>query len=407
MAAAKQDPLQILDQMFNEILIQTGKHLKANLKDGSKGIGGASNAMRAQTSSSLSAYHYALDDLESEITRAKAVFLRDLEKLRAARAPPAPAPAPAPAPIPQPVAPPAPMMELPSSAAHTVSAPAFARRPESKPAAPFPDMGTGMGMGMGMGAGGGASDVVDLTGGDKKTSPRAPASAAARPPARPPAPPAKSEVKPSPKPAPKPAPKPSQPAKVTPVPPPQIPRLQPPPPPPPAAQPSKFAQNALPAPPPQDPGPKTAPGGLPPSAGPLGAAAADALGFTDMQFSLAPPSGEAAGAPPAPMSEFGAATFAPSGRGKEAALGNRGSGPAASGGQSAPAAAPPQPQPPKDQAKPHSNSIDDLFILDGGGGAADNIFDLGGGGVNDSTFDDMMFFGSNDSDMAPFDEQYF
>ncbi|KAL7626342.1 hypothetical protein AAE478_003114 [Parahypoxylon ruwenzoriense] len=404
MPASKQDPLQTLDQMLNEILIQTGKHIRASLKDGSKGVGSVNNAIRSKTSDSLSSYHYALDDIEIEITRAKAVLLRDLEKLRASRVP---VPVPAPVPAPQPVAPPAPMMELPSSAAHTMSTPAFASRQESRPAAPFPDMRMGM-----------TTDVVDLTINDKKPSPRV-STSAVRPPARVP-PPGKNEVKPSPKQASKPTPRATQPPKVTPVPPPQIPRLQPPQPPAvgsaattqsqPMAQQAKSAQNAPAAQAVQDSSlnttlsiPPNLAGGNTNTAG-----RGNALSFTDMQFSLAPSNGEAPGAPPAPMPEFDMTTFAPQDGGNgvishNPRLGNENAGNTTTGGQT-PSTAPQQQQ--KEQDKSDTN-LDDLFNLDNTNGGTDSMFDLGGSGVNDSTFDDMMYFDSNDTDMTQFDETYF
>ncbi|KAK6949965.1 hypothetical protein Daesc_008288 [Daldinia eschscholtzii] len=405
MAAPKQDPLEILDKMFNEVLVQTGKHLKAHAKDGPRNVS-ASNAIRAKTSDSLATYHYALDDLESEIIRAKAVILRDLEKLHAARAP-----VPAPAPAPQPVAPPAPMMELPSSAAHTMSAPAaFAPKQESKPAAPFPDMGVGM-----------STDVVDLTSGDKKPSPRVPPGAI-RPPVRATPPMKNNEVKPSPKQPPKPSPKLAQPPKVTPVPLPQIPRLQPPQ--PPVIGPGATAQSQSGAP----NGQPNRPVQITPAAqagqdatlnamlmpGNVGggdtnaAGGGNTLGFTDMQFSLAPSNTEASGAPPAPMPEFDLTTFAPQEGGNNVSLdsskhGNTNTGPAAGTGQNNITV--PQQQP-KEEDKTDTN-LDDLFNLDNTNGGTDNMFDLGGGGVNDSTFDDMFFDNNNDTDLAHFDEEYF
>ncbi|KAI1393394.1 uncharacterized protein F4822DRAFT_423862 [Hypoxylon trugodes] len=392
-------PLQVLDQMFNEVLVQTGKHLRANMKDGPKNAN--ANTTRTSTVDSLTTYHYALDDLESEITRAKAVVLRDLEKLRAARAPPpapAPAPTPTPVPAPQPVAPPAPMMELPSSAAHTMSAPAFAPKKETKGAAPFPDMGMGMS----------SDNMIDLTSSEKKPSPRV-APGAIRPPGRP-SPVVKHDVRPSPKQAHKPSPKLAQPAKVTPVPPPQIPRLQNlQPPQPPSIGPAATTQSQ-----------STAPNAQPArtvQATPAAQAAQDAtinatlvpnnavgadtnatggntLNFTDMQFSLAPPSNDAPGAPPAPMPEFDLTTFAPQGSNDILSLDN-----------SKPSNTTAAPQQPKEQDKTDSSNLDDLFNLDSNNGG-DNMFDLGGGGANDSTFDDMMYFDNNDADMS-FDEAYF
>ncbi|KAI1106247.1 hypothetical protein F4804DRAFT_301282 [Jackrogersella minutella] len=403
MATPNQHPLQILDQMFNEVLVQTGKHLKANAKDGPKSSVSVNNAVRIKASDSLTAYHYALDDFESEIMRAKAVVLRDLEKLRAARAPP-----------PQPVAPPAPMMDLPSSAAHTISTPAFVPKQDIKTAAPFPDMGMGLGM---------SNNVVDLTSSDKKPSPRVPAGAV-RPQARP-APQTKNEVRPSPKQASKPTPRLNQPPKVTPVPVPQIPRpqgFQAPHPPgmgPAAATQSRLAaQNtqsvrqaqatptvhatkdtsitAVPVPPNAATMPPHTAGGETSATG-----GNNGLKFTDLQFSLAPSTTEAPGAPPAPMPEFDLTTFAPQDTGNGMPLNNSRPGNAASG-QSAAAAAPQQQ--PKAEDKPDTN-LDDLFNLDTGNGA-DGMFDLGGGGGNDSTFDDMMYFDNNDSEMQ-LDEAYF
>ncbi|KAI1143614.1 hypothetical protein F5Y05DRAFT_1541 [Hypoxylon sp. FL0543] len=387
-------PLQVLDQMFNEVLVQTGKHLKANAKDSSRNTVGASSAARAKTSDSLAAYHYALDDLESEITRAKAVVLRDLEKLRAARAPPAPAP--------QPVAPPAPMMELPSSAAHTMSTPAFAPKQEPKTAAPFPDMGLGM-----------STDVVDLTSGEKKPSPRVPPGAI-RPPARA-SPQTKNEMKPSPKQTFKPTPKPTPPPKVTPVPVPQIPRPQGQQPPRPAslgpgapaqsqlagpnAQANRHAQTTPAAQAAQDASlnamlmPANVSGGETNAAG-----GNNGLNFTDMQF--APSNTEVPGAPPAPMPEFDLATFAPQDSGNDMTSLEAKPNNATSGQNNATA---PQ-QPPKEDKT--DTNLDDLFSLDDSNNGTDNMFDLGGS-MNDNSFEDMMYFDNNDNDMAQFDENYF
>ncbi|KAI1761465.1 hypothetical protein GGR53DRAFT_505601 [Hypoxylon sp. FL1150] len=387
MATPKQeDPLQVLTHVFNEVLIQTGKHVANNPV-------GSGNTLRAKAADSMTAYHYALDDLESEITRAKAVILRDLEKLRAARAP-APAPAPTPVPAPQPVAPPAPMMDLPSSAAHTMTAPAFAPKQESKTVAPFPDMGMGM-----------SSDVVDLTASDIKQSPRVSASVIKPPPRLNYS--MKTETKPSPKQASKATPKLSQipPTKVTPVPPPQIPRFQPPP------QPAAQSQQSTPilqtraapaAPAAQVPRDTTS------NATSVGANAAggNALHFTDMQFSLAPSTTDAPGAPPAPMPEFDQATFAPQDNSSDMmSLDSRPQNNNNARTASTSAAAAPQQQQPKEQDSTADTNLDDLFNLDTNSDEMDSMFDLGGG-VN--TFNDMFFDNNtnNDDDMQ-FDEQFF
>ncbi|KAI5922144.1 hypothetical protein F4810DRAFT_674744 [Camillea tinctor] len=394
--ANSKDPLDILYQMYNEVLIQFGKQLRnASVKDGLGNSLEATQAIRMKTRSCLTTYHYALDEIEDEIITAKSVLLRDLEKLRAARAPP-PVAVPPPAPAPQPVAPPAPMMEMPSAAAHTMNAPSFAPKQESKTVAPFPDMGMGM-----------SADVVDLTSQDKKPSPRVPPGAL-----KPPVPragaPGKNEVKPSPKQTSKPIP-----AKVTPVPPPQIPRLHPPQPaattpaaqpkPPPAQQPMPPAKPPHPTPagqPTQDMSIDSMPG--PPAGG-----AGSELTFTDMQFSLAPSNNDSqgaggAGAPPAPMPEFDLTTFAPQdGNNELLSMANFNADGSAAQGEGANSANNKNnnttSQPPKDAEKQEGN-LDDLFNLDT---ATDNMFDL------DGPLDDM-YFGNNDADMGgQFDDAYF
>ncbi|KAF2968504.1 hypothetical protein GQX73_g5109 [Xylaria multiplex] len=404
MASSTDQALQIINQSYKDILIQAGKHFKVMAKDGPGALVGTHSGIRAKASDSLTQYHLALNEIESEIIRAKSVLLRDLENLKAARAPaPAPvvvpAPIPIPIPTPQPAAPPAPMMELPSSAAHSRSLNAtatYSSSKEMKTVAPFPDMGMGM-----------STDVVDLTIGEKKPSPRVQVGtvkSAAR--SGPP-----TNVKPSPKPMHKPMP----PAKVTPVPPPQIPRLQamqssnastqlkPQP----VPQPQKTAQAPQPA-QPAHPAQPTQPVqqaaavkttqdsamdgmlGVPStgtSDGIITGTGNGELNFTDMEFSLAPPPAESQGAPPAPMPEFDLATFAPQSGNSNAATGNTTvNNPT---------------QPPNT-----SSNMDDLFNLGDTNGGGDNMFDLGGGEVNDSTFDDL-FFGNNDSDMAQFDDAYF
>ncbi|KAI0976221.1 hypothetical protein F4678DRAFT_217972 [Xylaria arbuscula] len=406
MASSTDQALQVIQQSYKDILIQAGKHFRVIAKDGPGALNGTHSGIRAKTADSLSQYHLALNEIENEIIRAKSVLLRDLENLHAARAPaPVVAPAPVPAPVPtatsnptaQPAAPLAPMMELPSAAAHsrnltTVTAiptptPAPTPSPypsakETKTVAPFPDMGMGM-----------SSDVVDLTAGDKKPSPRVQVKSVARP-----APP--TNVKPSPKPAHKPTP----PAKVTPVPPPQIPRLQsmqssnastqpksqPTPQPPKTNLPPQPAQHALAAKTTQD-NPMDSTLGLPPAGANDGNAAGAGngeLNFTHMEFSLAPTPSEPQGAPPAPMPEFDLANFAPQGGNNNTATSNpTGNNPA--------------------QPSDGDSNMDDLFDLGDTNGGGDTMFDLGGGEVNDNTFDDMMFFGNNDSDMAQFDDAYF
>lgn len=321
--------------------------------------------------------------------------MRDLEKLQAARLP-------APVPVQK-----APVMDIPSSAAHTTNPPPFVPATENKPVAPFPDMGTG--------------DVVDLTLGDKKPSPRVPPGSIKA--SGKPSPALRNEIKPSPKTAHKQTPKAMPPAKVTPVPPPQIPRLHPPqsiagsqaaqPQPQSAPQRKQSASQSISRAPAAQLGQGTSLGStlsLPSGGKPGDAnAAGGELNFTDMQFTLAPSANESQNAPPAPMPEFDLTTFAPQdGNNDLLSMGNfsaDGANANASGANGASNTTRSQAQ--KEAEKPDAN-LDDLFNLDNGSGG-DNMdldLDLGTGGATDSNFDELFSY-TNDADMGQFDNAYF
>lgn len=370
-------PLDVLQRMFNEVLVQTGKALRASQKDGANGP--SKGALRTRMPDFTTTFNDALDDLESEITRAKAVLQRDLKKLQAARMPVVVPP--------QPVAPPAPMMaetkqpaavmmDLPSTAAHTSANTSFIPKEDTKRVAPFPDMGMGLAI---------SGDVVDLTVGDKKpaistASPRVTNNAVKSARATPP-------VKPSPKPTP--------PAKVTPVTQPQIP----------ITQPRTATPPVQKGPTPQQSAPSVAPAVMSLSRG-GGAATADMSGgselnFTNMQFSLAPSSDcPSQNAPPAPMQDFDISSFTGQDGGNDImTLDVTGGGPAENN----------TPGPNKTQGTVPDTNNDNFFNLPGGNGVDNMDIDLslgGTGGADNNNFDDM-FFESNDADMDQFDSAYF
>ncbi|KAI1822949.1 hypothetical protein F4861DRAFT_512513 [Xylaria intraflava] len=411
MAISTDEALLILNQSYKDTLIQAGKHFRLMAKDGPSALIGADSGIQAKTADALSQYHLALAHIEAEIIRAKSVLLRDLENLRAARAP-APVTASVPIPTPQSAAPAAPMMELPSAAAHShnLNFPATTAVPNTATAviyppgngtrtgAPFPDMGMGM-----------STDVVDLTFGEKKPSPRLQPGSV------------KSATRPVPsanivKPLSKSIPKSMPPAKVTPVPPPQIPRafqalntssqpksqlspqLQN------AVQTAQSARQAMPAKAIQ----VKAVGDmldLPPTG--AGNVTSTVTGngkrsFADMTSSLSSAPAETTGAPPAPMPEFDLATFAPQPGITNVPKGN-------------------MVRRKITQPSNASSNMDEIFNLGDAGKSTDSMFDLGGGEANDSTFDDMMFFGSNNGnngnssssntnnhpEMGQFNEAYF
>jgi hypothetical protein len=48
-------------------LVQTGKALRASRKDGSRNVVSGGSALRTKMPETMTTFHYALDDLESEI----------------------------------------------------------------------------------------------------------------------------------------------------------------------------------------------------------------------------------------------------------------------------------------------------------------------------------------------------
>ncbi|KAK0723055.1 hypothetical protein B0T26DRAFT_750371 [Lasiosphaeria miniovina] len=141
------EPLDVLQQMFNEVLIQTGKALRAASSDSKGNIGPATAPINTRIPASIETFNTALDELESEILKTKSVLLRDLNQLRASRR----LPPPPPPPELKPVAPPAPMVvDLESPAISLISAPGIPgsgrlTKQNNKPVAPFPNMGFDLG----------------------------------------------------------------------------------------------------------------------------------------------------------------------------------------------------------------------------------------------------------------------
>lgn len=327
------------------------------------------------------------------------------------------------------------MLEMPSTAAHTVNPNmgGFEVKEETKRVAPFPDMGMGL-----------AADVVDLTsgggdvnppGGVTNASPRVPpASAKTEPMGARPTPPVKQSPKPTPPVSTKAVPAPATKA----IPTPQQQQHQPAPAVAPVAAAPDDSMDVL----------MSIP---PPSAGPTGGVAmADMTGgelnFTNMEFTLAPTPTEGQNAPPAPMQDFDLSSFATQGGGGNdlLAMDSFGTGPgdASAGGASGSAmatgggaagnsnsnnnaaAAPPQntaaaaaaalappPQAPAtaEDTSADSANIDSLFDLGSAGGDNMdldlNLSDAGGmGGMGENSFNDLFM---PDGDMDQFDEQYF
>ncbi|KAK2594225.1 hypothetical protein QQS21_008067 [Conoideocrella luteorostrata] len=73
--------LETLDGFVNDVLIQTGKALRASRRDGQGNL--PAIQMHAKLPEIISAFHSALDDIENHIIHAKSVLLRDLDQLKA------------------------------------------------------------------------------------------------------------------------------------------------------------------------------------------------------------------------------------------------------------------------------------------------------------------------------------
>ncbi|KUJ21979.1 uncharacterized protein LY89DRAFT_694405 [Mollisia scopiformis] len=79
------NPLDVLQSMINAILIETGKALRSAQKENGRPSTAATTRLRAMVPSTTDNFHQALDDIECEILRAKAVIFRDYEELRSKR----------------------------------------------------------------------------------------------------------------------------------------------------------------------------------------------------------------------------------------------------------------------------------------------------------------------------------
>ncbi|KOS19097.1 hypothetical protein ESCO_001110 [Escovopsis weberi] len=77
------DPLDALQSLIDDVLIQTGKALRASRKDAQGSLSQTPEMMaQPRLPETIRQYHCALDQLESEILRAKSVLLRDLNQVQ-------------------------------------------------------------------------------------------------------------------------------------------------------------------------------------------------------------------------------------------------------------------------------------------------------------------------------------
>ncbi|KAJ3517578.1 hypothetical protein NM208_g14682 [Fusarium decemcellulare] len=151
MASQKpQDPLDTLQLMVNDVLVQTGKALRASRKDAQGSTQPPQGALKSKLPDTIHTFHSALNELEWDIINSKSVLMRDLKRLQERKqqqsqqlyqSQPTQASQP-----PQPIEPQSksPMViDLESSPPPPGDQPIMETKP-NQPVAPFPDMGMGL-----------------------------------------------------------------------------------------------------------------------------------------------------------------------------------------------------------------------------------------------------------------------
>ncbi|GJC95535.1 hypothetical protein ColKHC_04361 [Colletotrichum higginsianum] len=83
---ANTDSAEALHGLLNDVLIQTGKALKSQNREG-RSQAQAQISLQSKLPEIIETFHWKLDDLESEIMRAKAALQRDLDRFRQQRQP--------------------------------------------------------------------------------------------------------------------------------------------------------------------------------------------------------------------------------------------------------------------------------------------------------------------------------
>ncbi|KAK4138187.1 hypothetical protein BT67DRAFT_2842 [Trichocladium antarcticum] len=141
-AAKPERPIDVLPQLLDEVVVTSGKVFRAARRGGKGNPSEVAAALEVRIPAAFEKFNSALDDIECDILRAKAVLLRDLNQLRANRKPPTPPPEQ------KPLAPPTPtVVKLESPTMTTREAftglpgPRAPATQANKPVAPFPNMG--------------------------------------------------------------------------------------------------------------------------------------------------------------------------------------------------------------------------------------------------------------------------
>ncbi|KAK4153688.1 hypothetical protein C8A00DRAFT_43437 [Chaetomidium leptoderma] len=139
--AARSRQINQLPHVVNDVLVTTAKAFRAARPDGKGNPAAAAAAMETRVPAAVEKFNAILDDMEYDLLLTKAVLDRDLKQLRAKRQPPPPEQ--------KPVAPPAPMVVDLASPKMTAKEPVGGltgpslpgKQAATKPVAPFPNMG--------------------------------------------------------------------------------------------------------------------------------------------------------------------------------------------------------------------------------------------------------------------------
>ncbi|ROT42787.1 hypothetical protein SODALDRAFT_319390 [Sodiomyces alkalinus F11] len=141
------DPLDQIQFMLNDVIVQIGKALRATNRQGDRrNLAQVQASVKSRVPDTIENFHWALDDLESEIVNAKAALQRDLDRLRAKRMSPRDEHSPAEAGSKSSVtmrtnfSQPTPSLQLKQENRDASGA---AQAAPPAPMAPFPDMGVG------------------------------------------------------------------------------------------------------------------------------------------------------------------------------------------------------------------------------------------------------------------------
>ncbi|UKZ78213.1 hypothetical protein TrVFT333_005948 [Trichoderma virens FT-333] len=131
------EPLDALQSLINDVLVQTGKALRASRRDAQGNLTHAYGPSQSKLPDTIDHFHNALNELESEIIGAKSVLLRDYNELQEKKKKlfARPVPHPVEAQTKRPLS-----MDMPSPPEPIFKDELMAEDADVKPMAPFPNM---------------------------------------------------------------------------------------------------------------------------------------------------------------------------------------------------------------------------------------------------------------------------